>query len=382
MKPINIYIHIPFCKARCNYCHFFSTTGTSKFQPTYFQALEKEIDQYVSKLTDHQIQTIYIGGGTPSFVNPLSIKKILTLFSNKFNISKNPEISIETNPESITKKKADIWLEAGINRISIGVQAWQNELLKKMNRVYTIEEFLKKFEIIQKSGFKNINIDLIFGIPGQTMKDWFESVDQALNLPIQHISCYSLELDNDSNWGKLYKQKKLKKIDEELDREMYKYLVKNAKRAGFEHYEISNFAKKGFYSKHNTDFWKGQEYLGFGAGAYSYFQGRRFHNIENIHTYIDSFNQNSDCIVVDEVPSEKDKVFEYIMIRLRLLNEGLNLQEFYEKFGFEFKDKYNSKIKLLEKRKLISVTKDKVVLTTSGLDLLDHILTEFVENEE
>jgi len=370
-KKINLYIHIPFCQQKCKYCAFFSTSGQKKYFNDYFVALKNEILSYQTKLSNYEIQTVYIGGGTPSLVPVRYIKDLILYLKSHLIIAKDVEITIESNPESLNESKLKQYLSIGINRLSIGVQSFNDNLLKDMGRLYKAEEVIKVVQLAKSVGFKNINIDLIFGLPNQTIQNWRYTLDQAFNLPIQHISCYSLELDNTSVWGNLYSRDKLDVMNDEANRELYKLAKIKSKENKIYQYEISNFAKAGFECRHNLDFWHYQEYIGIGAGAHSFFKNSRFNNIYNIVKYIDSQKQDKNMILNLEKITKNVQMREYLAFGLRLIN-GIDINIFEEKFEISIKE-FAEELEKLVSLNLIIQKKDKFLPTSKGLDLWNII---------
>lgn len=375
-KNLNLYIHIPYCKARCRYCNFYVVAGRTPHLPLYFKALKKELESY-GDLSKYKINTIYFGGGTPSLVDAASIKDFINFIKDNYNIDKDLDISLEANPENISAQKLEEYYLAGIRRLSIGLQSWQNNILKYLGRLYTIEEFLEYYTIVKKSPIKNINIDLIFGIPNQTFEDWKSSVDNVINLNPSHISCYSLEVDERSIYGVMEQKGLFKRGDEDLDRKMYKYACSALQKAGFIHYEISNFAKPNFESKHNLAIWNGEEYIGLGASAHSYFKNTRFNNVYDIDKYVllnlKGKNSKEEIIQIDE----NQRILEYILLQLRLI-KGLSYKNFKDKFGFNFKQKYSEVIERLSNKKLIINSSTHLILSEKGLDLESSVISEFL----
>lgn len=374
---INLYIHIPFCKSKCRYCGFFSQVGKESCLPSYFQALEKEITSYKQRLQNYQISSIYIGGGTPSLVNPDSIEKILNSCKENFDIKPDAEISIEANPETITSPKLEQYKKMGINRLSLGLQAWQDNLLQYLGRNSQTKDFLKAYDLARKAGFININVDLIFGIPNQTIDDWNESLEQVTKLNPEHISCYSLEIDEKSVFGKLYEQGRLEVLDEKHDRKMYRLARKKLKNAGYNHYEISNFAKSGFECRHNLDFWNYQQYIGFGAAAHSFFENSRYSNIYSIEDHVKNLLSGKLILEDSKQVILKKQMIEFTILGLRLI-EGLNTKRFENLFGKNILEVLKKQFKKLEQLNLISIKKDKIKLTSRGLNLLDQVTLELI----
>jgi oxygen-independent coproporphyrinogen-3 oxidase len=372
MKPLNLYIHIPFCKSRCSYCSFFTTTNKLSEISDYFLALQKEFEMYIPKLRDYRIETIYIGGGTPSIVNSKDLRNFLHYIKKNIELVENAEISIETNPESIDAEKLQDYLDMGINRISIGLQAWQDDLLKKMGRLYSIQDFLQKVELVKSLGFQNVGIDLIFSLPGQSIKDWEETLDNVIKLNIQHISCYGLELDNDSSWGKLYKSGKLEASAEEADREMYELAKAKLLNAKFEQYEVSNFSRNGFECKHNLNFWSYQPYIGLGAGAFSFFENHRFNTVFSIEGYISKMQKCESASENIIQVSMQDQIKEAIILGLRK-TEGVDLLEFRNRFNVDILKVYGNEIDKLLRGDLVVLTDSHICLSGKGLDFENEV---------
>jgi oxygen-independent coproporphyrinogen-3 oxidase len=375
-KPLHIYIHIPYCKTRCRFCNFYVVAGRTPHLPLYFKALEKEFERYTN-LEKYDLKTIYFGGGTPSLVDAKNIKEIIHILYSKFHIQRDIDISVEMNPENITEEKLESYYKSGVRRISIGLQAWQNHLLKYMGRLYTIEGFLEYFQVVQKSKINNFNIDLIFGIPGQTLKDWEETLNNVIKLNPNHISCYSLEVDERSIYGVMETKGLFKRADEQIDREMYAYAKKILKEYGYKHYEISNWAKPGYESKHNLGIWSGEGYIGLGASAHSYFNNLRYHNPLNIDKYVLKTLKNEDVKEEIQEINKDQQMLEYIILQLRLIT-GLDLNRFEEKFGISFEKKYENQIQTLMNDQLVEIIDNKLILTPLGLDLESRVATEFI----
>ena len=370
MREIGIYIHIPFCKQKCLYCDFLSFTNKEKYEEKYIKSLIKEIENWKKANKDIKIKTVYIGGGTPSYINSYYISEIM----QKLDLKDAEEITIEANPGSITKEKLEIYKKSGINRISIGLQSTNDELLKKMGRIHTFEEFMQSYELAKQSGFSNINIDLMIGLPSQTMGDVKEEIKEILKLEPTHISVYSLIVEENTKLEKMIKDGALKLLDEDLERKMYWYVKNTLEMNGYEHYEISNFAKKGFSSKHNLDCWSQKEYRGFGLGAHSYIENKRFSNTESLDNYIkNDFEKN---IIIHEIQQNEEKMKEFMLLALRKI-EGVSIEEFTGKFKENPLKKFKLEIEKLTCEKLIKIEGDNIKLTNKGLDLANLVWEEF-----
>ena len=351
------YIHIPFCKQKCLYCDFNSFDNQDKLIEDYILALLKEIQSYDIK----KLYTTYIGGGTPSYINAKYIENILKL------LPKSTETTIEINPGTIDTQKLMAYQKAGINRISMGLQTADDRILKIIGRIHTVREFEEAYQLVRKVGFENVNIDLMFGLPTQTLDNFKESVEYLIRLKPNHISAYSLILHKD-----IFTHLP----SEEEERAMYHYLVERMKEAGYIHYEISNFALKGYASKHNLAYWKQREYYGFGAGASSYLENKRYTNLKSLQKYISYMNANKEVKILEETLDEESKLNEYMMLGLRMI-EGVNIQKTNEKFHTDILKKYKESLDKLKKYELIEIN-ENIVLTKKGLDLANIVWEEFV----
>ena len=375
MKELGIYVHIPFCKQKCSYCDFISYCDKNDLIEKYIKALKQEIEN--SSVNEYEISTIYIGGGTPSYIESKYISEILKTIKQKYNISRNVEITIEVNPGTATKEKLRDYVEAGINRISIGLQSWNNNLLKMIGRIHTYEEFLSTYKLAREVGFKNINVDLMIGLPNQTLDDVKKSLEEISKLNPEHISVYSLIVEEGTPIEKKIAKGQLKLPNEELEREEYWEVKKFLESLGYKHYEISNFAKTGYESKHNLNCWEQKEYLGFGAAAHSYMKKTRYSNTENIEKYINQEMQSKQLHMVHEVQKEEEQKKEYMLLGLRKI-DGVQISSFKNKFGcnpiMEFKNELNK----LTQEELIEIDLDQIKLTEKGIDLANIVWEEFI----
>lgn len=388
MKEVGIYVHIPFCMQKCYYCDFISYSDKSELIEEYIKWLNVEIEEvgkgikldFENGLNDNvKIKTIYIGGGTPSYINSKFIVSILNNIKENYILDEEAEITIEVNPGSVNKDKLIEYKKAGINRLSIGLQETNNNTLKNIGRIHTYEEFLDTYNLAKDLGFENINADLIIGLPNQTLEDIQNSIDKLLSIDIKHISAYSLILEENTKLENLVNEGKLKIPEDDLERKMY-WLVKNKlEEAGFIHYEISNFAKKGYESKHNLDCWNQNEYMGFGVNSHSYTDDTRFSNIDDIEKYINNFKsgQDIDNLVFHEKQNKQTKMKEYMLLGLRKI-KGISIKQFKSKFVenpiFLYKDEINK----LVKEGLLEIDGDYIKLTNKGIDLANIVWQEFV----
>ena len=341
----------------------------------YIEALQKEILDWKQSNKDVKIKTIYIGGGTPSCIDSKFISKILNLI----NIKNAEEITIEVNPGTVNKEKLYDYKNAGINRLSIGLQSTNNELLKKIGRIHNYEQFLETYKMAREVGFNNINVDLMIGLPGQTMDDLKTSLEDIINLNPEHISVYSLILEDETPLKKMIENNILKLPEEDLERQMYWYTKDFLKISGYNHYEISNFAKQGFYSKHNLDCWEQKEYIGFGISAHSYIDRKRFGNISNLDNYIKNcieggFDKNR---IIEEEQDKKDEMKEYMILGLRKIN-GISIQKFENKFNENPIVLFKKELNKLFNEGLIIIDGDIIRLSNKGLDFANIVWEEFI----
>lgn len=385
-KELGIYIHIPFCKQKCYYCDFVSFSNKKEYIEKYIETLKREIDSY--DLSKYNITTIYIGGGTPSRIPSEKIQEILEKIRQKIlkNQTKweNIEITIELNPGTVDEEKIKKYKKIGINRLSIGLQSTNNKLLKEIGRIHTFEDFKDTYNTVKKVGFENINVDLMIGLPNQTISDVKDSLNEIIKLNPTHVSVYSLIVEENTKMEQLINNKELQLPDEELERQMYWYVKNTLELNGYNHYEISNFAKKGKESKHNLNCWEQKEYIGLGLAAYSYLNGIRYGNTSDIEKYInvqDFLNsselEESGIRVVDEVQSLEDKRKEYMLLGLRKI-EGVSIQKFKEKFVENPIFLFRKELEKLVNEKLITIDGDCIRLTNKGLDLANIVWEEFV----
>lgn len=380
MEELGIYVHIPFCKRKCSYCDFKSFSNIDEInQKKYVDALIKEI-QNSQNTNKYIVTTIYIGGGTPSFINEAYIKDILQAIYKKWEIKNDVEITIEVNPGTITKEKLEAYKNMGINRLSIGLQSTNNYLLNKIGRIHSYEEFIENYILARKIGFENINIDLMLALPEQNMEDLMQSVKKVINLNSEHISIYSLILEENTELWKKVKNKEENLVEDDLEREMYWKSKKAFEDAGYIHYEISNYAKPGFESKHNKNCWSQKQYLGFGIAAHSYFNGKRFYNVEDLNKYITNIEKNefkNNIIIEEENRTKEDIAKEYMMLGLRKI-EGVSISEFQRKFELNPLFYFRFEISKLQEMDLIEVDLDNIRLTKKGLDLANIVFEEFI----
>ena len=378
MKEIGIYVHIPFCKSKCLYCDFTSYTDKNTEIRRYVDCLKREIN-YRSK-DEYLVKTIFFGGGTPSIIDGKYIVEILSEINNAYIVDKNAEITIEINPGTIDKHKLEKYKEAGINRISIGLQSSKKELLKEIGRIHTYEDFENTVKLAKDVGFTNINVDLMIGIPNQTIYDVEDTLDKVLALDLTHISVYSLIYEDGTLMTKMVDEGKLLEVDEEIERYMYWYAKRRLEDNGFIHYEISNFAKPSYRCKHNLDCWNQKEYLGFGVAAASYIDNFRIKNTDSLEKYINNINSDTyyKNLTIEEKQDIDEQMKEFVILRLRM-TEGFKASDFTAKFNKDVYKVFESQMdRLLSDGLIIAEEFGYLKLTKKGLDLANIVWGEFI----
>lgn len=387
-KNVGLYIHIPFCKQKCQYCDFKSYAGKENLIDTYIRWLEFELKgvgegnrlDYENNLDDLAVvKSIYIGGGTPSFIDGKYIEEILSIANEYYTVDDNAEITIEVNPGTIDKDKFETYLRSGINRISIGLQSTHDRLLKELGRIHTYEDFLNTYNLARSVGFKNINVDLMLGLPNQSLQDLEESLKEIIKLNPEHISVYSLIIEEGTLFYKKLEMNEIVLPDDELERKMYWGTKKKLENAGYVHYEISNFAKPGFESKHNLSCWNQEEYIGIGVAAHSYTNDVRYSNIDSIEEYIKNYEEDNetDNFVFHEKQTKISKMKEFMMLGLRKI-QGIRIQDFKNKFGENPIYLYRKELEKLVNEELLEIDGDIIKLTNKGIDLANLVWEEFV----
>lgn len=386
-KQIGLYIHIPFCKQKCSYCDFCSYANKESFIKRYIQCVLKEIievgnnnkiDFENGKDDLFLVKTIYIGGGTPSLIDSKYIVQIIEDIKLNFKIDEKAEITIEVNPGTVTLEKLEDYKRAGINRLSIGLQSTHEHLLKEIGRIHTYLDFLDTFRFAREAGFENINVDLMIGIPNQTLEEVKDSIEEIVSMEPEHISVYSLILEENTPLFKKVEEG-LELPNEDLERKMYWNVKRILEANGYNHYEISNFAKQGYESKHNLDCWNQKEYIGFGIAAHSYTNGIRYSNIENIEQYIKNYDEDKteENLVFHEKQDMEAMQKEYMLLGLRKI-DGVSIQEFKIKFVANPVFLYHSELEKLVNEELLEIDGDQIKLTNKGLDLANIVWEEFI----
>lgn len=388
MKNMGLYIHIPFCKKKCEYCDFISYEGKENLVEKYIECVKHELTEigeqnridYENNLDDLVlVKTVYIGGGTPSFINSKYISELLNVIKNSFTLDNDVEITLEVNPGTADEYKLKEYKDSGINRLSIGLQETHDRILKNIGRIHTYENFLNTYNLARKIGFNNINVDLMLGLPGQTLLDLNESLDNVIKLNPEHISVYSLILEEGTPLYFKVSNHQVQLPDDELERKMYWKVKEKLQEAGYIHYEISNFAKLGYESKHNLSCWNQEEYIGVGVASHSYTNNVRYSVIENIEEYIKNIDTDNeaDNIIFHEKQNKDSKMREYMLLGLRKI-EGIKIQEFKNKFEIDPIVLYKNELKKLKDEGLIKIDSNSIKLTNKGLDLANIVWEEFV----
>lgn len=381
-NEIGIYIHIPFCISKCFYCDFTSYANRENMIEKYIYALCNEILAKAEILSEYKVTTIYIGGGTPSYIDSKYIKQIFDTLMLVINKEDVKEITIEVNPNSVDEEKMRSYKEIGINRISIGLQSTYDTILKKIGRAHNLKDFEDTLELANKVGFKNISVDLIYPLPDLDLEKFKESVEYVINLKdknVKHISIYNLEVHENTKLAFLLKEGYVTLVDEDTEYEMYEYLRKRFEEEEYHRYEISNYSIDGYESKHNLRYWNQELYLGFGCGASSFFSGTRYSNIKNIEKYIENI-ETGNSIIDKENYEELDLLAlmkEYVMLSLRKI-EGLDKKKFKAKYKKDIEEIFAEEIKELTDDKLIEEKQDKILLTKRGLEVANLVWEKFV----
>lgn len=376
---IGVYIHIPFCIKKCDYCDFISYPNKLYKQKEYIEKIIEEIEDNKDLLKKKEITTIYIGGGTPSSISADLIKKILDKIYEVANIKNknNIEITIEVNPGTTTKNNLQMYKNCGINRLSIGLQSTNDKILKNIGRIHNYKQFINTYNWGIETDFKNINVDLMLGLPNQTISDLKQSLEKITKLEPKpnHISIYSLIIEAGTEIERKINEGEIKLPEEDEERNQYKYTKNYLELNGYKHYEISNFAKIGYESKHNMNCWEQKQYVGFGVSAHSYIDGVRYSNTCDIDIYLK--NKSADVKIIHEKQNKEDMKKEYMLLGLRKI-EGISISKFKEKFAENPIYLFREELQKLVEKDLIVVDLDNIQLTNKGLDFANLVWEEFV----
>ncbi len=342
---VGLYIHIPFCESKCIYCDFYSMANNNHLIDKYINALLVEAVLRKNELNSETLTTVYLGGGTPSLLSITQLSKIVNGLKKVFDFSEVEEFTIEVNPDDVTAYYIQQAKSLGINRVSMGVQSFNDVDLRFINRRHTAKQATDAIHIIKKAGIDNISIDLIYGIPGQNIEIWKNNVDTAISLSVQHISAYTLMYEEGTRLSVMRSLGKITEVDDDVVAAMYDYLVAQLKSNGYTHYEISNFALPGFHSRHNSSYWNLTPYLGLGVAAHSFDGTVRRYNPSNLKKYLDALGEGNLCVEVEKI-TQAEKYDEYVMLRLRTA-DGIDADELMHRFGEEYYQFFIEKAKPL-----------------------------------
>lgn len=374
---IGLYIHIPFCRQKCLYCDFPSYTNLNYLFRDYIAALCREITGLGGIFTNDVIDTVYVGGGTPTLLSAGQISAVMDYVRHSLNLAADAEVSIEANPGTVDHAKLVALMECGINRISFGVQSFSDHLLRKVGRIHTADEAASAVSLAHKAGFKNINIDLMYGLPGQTIQDLRYSIETAATLGVQHLSIYGLKIEEGTPLYELDVHGQIDLPCDETEEEMYDLVTLLAPAKGFERYEISNYAQKGYACRHNLKYWRYQPYIGVGTAAHSFIKGERKANTSNVPQYIELLQRRQDTVNFREKVSLDNAMAEFTFLALRTTN-GLEYGEFYGHFKMHFLEKYEQVVKNLEERGLILLRLKGIRLTSLGMKFGNIVFAAFL----
>lgn len=393
MQPLELYIHIPFCVKKCAYCDFLSGPAGEKEKEEYVKMLVDEIRNCPDTVQNYRVISIFFGGGTPSLLTGEQIGRLMDTVREIFTLDEDAEITMEMNPGTVTEEKLRKYRQAGVNRLSIGLQSVNDEELRLLGRIHTYEEFLEAYHLARANGFSNINVDLISAIPGQTVESWRRTLEQVMALSPEHISAYSLILEEGTTFYKKYVEDEAKEgpklPDEDAERQMYWDTETLMEKNGYHRYEISNYAKEGYACRHNLGYWERIPYLGFGIGAASLVPGdligkcrklegkmSRYTNPDQLREYAHSYRNKFQAELLTEI----EEMEEFMFLGLRKMN-GISKKEFSEYFGKSLEDIYGEPICKLESLKLLEQDDDRVWLTKRGIDVSNSVFVEFLLEE-
>lgn len=375
----SVYIHIPFCEKICHYCDFTKFFYDEKMADDYLLALENEIK--TTMVEKQEMETIFIGGGTPTALNARQLKQLLRIVEQYFSFAPNCEYTFEANPGDLTKEKIKLLKNAGVNRISMGVQDLNDEMLEQLGRLHRVKDVYQNINDLQKEGLNNISIDLMYALPNQTFEHFDQTLQEALQFDLPHYSAYSLQIEPKTIFYQRYKKGKLVKPPEEIEADMYAHLRKEMNSKGIKQYEISNFSKKGFESKHNLTYWNNNYYYGFGAGSHGYLPGKRIINVRPHPTYVQKAMETGVPILHIEEISEKERVEEEMFLGLRK-SEGVSLKEFEKKYHISINELYKNDLDVFLERGWIEINEDYIKLTELGKPFGNEVFQAFLLDEE
>ncbi len=372
-----LYLHIPFCEHKCIYCDFYSIENLQPMEK-FGKLLQREIQLYHQYSNRQEFDTIFFGGGTPSLLSPSTMGEILQTLHTTFRVTQDAEITIEANPGTVDKHKLTEYRKLGINRLSFGVQSFHQDDLQFLTRIHTAEEARRAVADAQEAGFDNINVDLIFSLPKQTLKRWEENLRQAVALNTQHISAYSLIVEQNTPLARMVQSKQVNVLSPEIDAQLFETTMEYLPAHGFEQYEVSNYAKAGLHSRHNLNYWTHGNYLGFGPSAHSFFSGRRWWNIANLRTYSEKLTADELPVAGEETLTDEQLIDETVMLGLR--SRGIDLVQFKKRFGIDLTEGNGFPVEDLLSEKLAVVDNMVLRLTSKGFLLCDEISRRLLSN--
>ena len=387
---LELYIHIPFCVSKCGYCDFLSFPADDLSVRTYIIALRKELRMRAAEAKHDTVVSVFIGGGTPTSISSFYITGVLQDVKDFYHLDPNAEITIEANPGTVSLEKMQRYKAAGVNRVSIGLQSANQETLKRLGRIHTYEDFLTSYENCRKAGITDINVDLMCGIPGQTLKEWKDTLRKVVMLHPKHISAYSLMVEEGTPFGEKFGEDELRRMrgedpkylpTEEAERQMVHEAEYFLEKHGFGRYEISNYAQKGYECRHNIGYWKRVPYLGFGLGAASLFRETRISNIRKIEEYIEAIDNGRYPTAAQQPVSRREQIEEYMFLGLRM-TEGISREDFRKTFDTDVEAVYGSVLKRLCAQKLLEAREGWIYLTDRGVDISNFVLSRFLLDEE
>lgn len=376
---LGIYIHIPFCRSKCDYCDFYSLAGRDDRMDQYQKALLSHIKETAPLAQDFPVDTIYIGGGTPSYYGAKRLKELLGVIRKLYKVEKDAEVTVECNPDSVDVKSLKILRKAGVNRLSMGMQSANACELERIHRIHTPQQVNEAATAARKAGFTNLSLDLIYGLPGQTMDSWKATVEHALSLIPQHLSCYGLKVEEGTPLAARVAQGEVLP-DDDQQADLYLWTVGRLERAGYPQYEISNFAKPGFASRHNLRYWLTQPYIGFGPGAHSDFGGRRYSFVRDLDAYIQGVLQGGDIIDESEIIPKRERCGEYLMLRLRTV-QGINEQEYRSTYFMDFAP-LQARLEQFRAQGWAEQTDGRWHFTPQGFLLSNQLIGDLLERQE
>lgn len=372
---LQLYIHIPFCVKKCNYCDFLSGLASKEKMKEYVEALCKEIESQGVEADAYEVDTIFFGGGTPSILPAEDFVTIMKSIQKHFKVSREAEITIEANPGTVTGEKLVAYKQCGVNRISFGLQSAQEQELSLLGRIHSYETFLESFRLAREAGFQNINIDLMSGLPGQTLNQMKDTLEKVLELNPEHISVYSLIVEEGTVIQTWIDEGKISEVSEELDREIYEITRSMLSEKGYQRYEISNYAKAGYECKHNLGYWNRKNYLGLGIGAASLFEEQRFSNTSELDEYLKNPTRTR---MEQHALTLEEQMEEFMFLGLRKC-EGVNIHDFEQQFAVALERVYGTVLQKHEEEGLLEMKDGYVYLTNQGLDLSNYVMADFLE---